>query len=98
MRFRFTLPVVIAAMLHASGCALPTTKDSNLATLANVASPVADGGRLLRGVNKGDELVQEERSTLKSFGEFTKKYGKKFGKWFVHGDDVRVKDAKRSWF
>ncbi|KAF1777098.1 hypothetical protein GQ600_27615 [Phytophthora cactorum] len=63
---QITSALVIATTLHASGCALPTTKDSNLATLANVESPVADGGRLLRGVNKGDELVQEERSTLRS--------------------------------
>ncbi|KAF4044766.1 hypothetical protein GN244_ATG02993 [Phytophthora infestans] len=88
--------MVIAAILHASCCALPTTKDSNQATLANVASTNIDG-RSLRRVNKGDELEQEERSAFKNFGEFTKKYGKKFGKWFVNGGDYRVKDVKRSW-
>ncbi|ETL41613.1 hypothetical protein L914_07409 [Phytophthora nicotianae] len=106
MRVNYILPVVIAALLQVSGCALLTTKEINQVTLANVASPDVHNvhtGRALRVVNKDDaekeELVQEERSALKNFGKATGKYLKRFGKWFVKGDDFRIKDVGgRSWF
>ncbi|KAG2767831.1 hypothetical protein PC129_g23945 [Phytophthora cactorum] len=85
MRLSYILPVVIAAILHASGSALPTAKESNQATLASPDIDDADGGKLLRGINKGaaeeDELEQEERTVSKKVGH----YGKKFWNWFVWG-------------
>ncbi|ETN10580.1 hypothetical protein PPTG_10689 [Phytophthora nicotianae INRA-310] len=90
MRLSYIFPVVIAAILHASGSALPTTMESNQATLANEASPGihgADAGRLLRGVDKDavkkEDLVQEERSVFKNLGKSSGKYLKKFGHWLV---------------
>ncbi|EGZ11509.1 hypothetical protein PHYSODRAFT_286791 [Phytophthora sojae] len=83
MRLTYILAVVVAATLHASGTALPTTKDSNQAAISNVASagivPTEEnGGRMLV------EEVKEERAGgalvkwLKQQGENLKFHIKKY--------------------
>ncbi|KAH7485604.1 hypothetical protein PRIC1_004897 [Phytophthora ramorum] len=82
MRLTYIFAVVIAVTLHASGNALSTTKESNHATISNVAATniahsldanKEDGGRLLRRVDDGEEVEDENRS-FKNFGKSLKNF------------------------
>ncbi|EGZ09679.1 avirulence protein 1b [Phytophthora sojae] len=79
MRLTFIFAAVIAASLHASGAALPSATASNIAEVENEASPAtadsahADGGRMLRRVEKNDEIDEERIDWSKVWAKLTSK-------------------------
>ncbi|KAE8883641.1 hypothetical protein PF005_g19068 [Phytophthora fragariae] len=81
MRLAYILAVVIAAILHASGTALATTKDSNHAAISNVAS--ADIAHALDAVqeNHGRMLRKaKEDEEERAFTDFLKYVKTSIGK------------------
>nr|AEK80457.1 Avh7a [Phytophthora sojae]AEK80458.1 Avh7a [Phytophthora sojae] len=86
MRLTFIFAAVIAASLHASGAALPSATASNIAEVENEASPAiadsthADGGRMLRRVEKNE--IDEERI------DWSKVWAKLTSKKFTKGQNM----------
>ncbi|KAG7384088.1 hypothetical protein PHYPSEUDO_003003 [Phytophthora pseudosyringae] len=65
MRITYVLAVVVAATLHANGTALPVTKDSEAMIENGDAHAIddsvqADGGRLLRRVEKDEDEFEDD--------------------------------------
>ncbi|EGZ09743.1 hypothetical protein PHYSODRAFT_288481 [Phytophthora sojae] len=70
MRLAFIFALVIAATLHVSGASLPSANKLN-AGVKNDASPAAtdlfdaDGGRMLRRVEKYEDIGEERGFSVK---------------------------------
>ncbi|KAG7387569.1 hypothetical protein PHYPSEUDO_013963 [Phytophthora pseudosyringae] len=84
MRLAYILVLAVAAIIHDNGTALSTTKDSK-AMVENGDSTYADGGRMLRRVEK--DPSSEERAV--SFGKWMKNLNPmKVRRKFVHAGKV----------
>ncbi|EGZ28985.1 avirulence protein 1b [Phytophthora sojae] len=83
MRLTFIFAAVIAASLHASGAALPSATASKIAEVENDAFPAtadsahADGGGMLRRIEKNDKINEERIDFLKFWKALTSKKIKK---------------------
>ncbi|OWZ09330.1 Avirulence (Avh) protein [Phytophthora megakarya] len=102
MRVAYIFAVIIAATLHASGVALPATKDSKV-MIDNVAAPAiadatqVDARRQLRRVPKNSEKedeIEEERMGTSKLGKLIQNKAAQFaksspGQWLQKQKELR---------